>query len=100
MCQQLAALAGLVDLSLVGVTPAKDYGNPESADHGVFFVALSAENEKGKFLAPACGTYFYFIYVCRVSAFFVICWTLCRYIGHVSPVPCSHWVGTLDSLAE
>ena len=53
LAEQLAALAGLVDLSLVGVTPAKDYGNPESADHGVFFVALSAENENGKFLAPA-----------------------------------------------
>jgi len=53
IAEQLAALAGLADLSLVGVTPAKDYGNPDSADHGVFFVALSAENEKGKFLAPA-----------------------------------------------
>ena len=53
IAEQLAALAGLVDLSLVGVTPAKEYGNPDSADYGVFFVALSAENEKGKFLAPA-----------------------------------------------
>jgi hypothetical protein len=53
IAEQLAALAGLADLSLVGVTPAKGYADPESGDHGMFFVALSAENDKGKFLAPA-----------------------------------------------
>lgn len=49
---RLQGLLGLADLSLVGVTPAQGFSDPSSADYGVFFVALGAEDEKGNLVAP------------------------------------------------
>ncbi|HCH66655.1 MAG: hypothetical protein CL927_03030 [Deltaproteobacteria bacterium] len=49
---KLQGLLGLADLSLVGVTPADGFADPGSVDHGVFFVALGAEDEKGNLVAP------------------------------------------------
>lgn len=49
---RLQGLLGLADLSLVGVTPAQGFSDPGSADYGVFFVALGAEDEKGNLVAP------------------------------------------------
>ena len=50
--EQLQGLLGLADLSLVGVTPAEGFSDPDSADYGVFFVALGAEDEDGSLVAP------------------------------------------------